>query len=1143
MPVMKHCWKKALVTLVLLAVGATAWGGQSIAFTWNTSMTNIAGYKIYYGAASRTYTNSLNVGNLPDFTISGLKPGLTYFLAATTYDSVGVESAYSAEISLVIPLSGTNPPPVVTLTAPVNGANYAAPATLNLAAAVTANNHTITKVQFYNGSTLLGEVATAPYEFAWNGVAVGSYTLTARTVFDSTNTVDSAPVSVSVSPSTATRYNFTQADRASLLAGGWDFLARTAAGASRNTEMTSGAVVDYDQVRHPGTLRIPCDAGDLWESINDTRNSLFRNLPADWTSIRVKLAFAPTQNTEQASIVAYQDDDNYLQVSREFNGGNKISFVREIRAAASGLQSAAVTATTNLHLRLDREAATGTFSAFYSLNSTTWLPLGTAVQTLVNPRIGIIVCSSPGGYPNAEISWVEVLAPQANPVLTVAATTLDFAASQGSSPATQSLAIGNSGTGSLVWTASADATAPAWLAVSPLTGTNNGSVTVSVNSSALAAGSYTKNLTITAPGATNSPQTITVNLTVSNPPPTITLTAPTNNASYAVSATINLAATVTANGQSITKVQFFTDATLLGEDATAPYNFTLTNVAAGDCNLTARVVYNAGSTEDSAPVTVKIINAPPTLDALSDLTLNEDAAQKTVALSGITAGATNEVQTLTLTAISSNPALIPNPTVIYTSPGTNGSIKFTPKANAFGTATISVTVNDGQAASNTIVRAFTVTVNPANDVPTLSALTALTINEDAATQTVALAGISMGQTNEAQTITVTATSSNPALIPNPTVNYISPNATGSLTFAPRGNAFGTATITVTVNDGGASNNTVNRTFTVMVNPVNDTPTLGALANLTIDTGAPQQTVALAGITSGATNEVQTLTVTAASSNPALIPAPTITYTSPGTNGSIKFTPVSGASGLATITVTVNDGGTSNNLVARSFTVTVSAPAKPLAPLVAQLSLGSALLQAGQSTNVPLNFSSSAGVVDLDVLLVLPSDRLTNLAVQALAPEIDLAASTLTPQADNTWLLHLAAKAGQTIAGGGAIAELEFTAVTDQRSGIMPLTAQSFSATANTGARITDQPGQSGRAVIIAEESLLELGRNADGSPALTVYGKPDRSYAVEYSAHLGGSALWTRLSAPLGTNSIAKPVTGLVAPAGNVFYRAVELLP
>src|SRR5262249_21958993 len=152
---------------------------------------------------------------------------------------------------------------------------------------------------------------------------------------------------------------------------------------------------------------------------------------------------------------------------------------------------------------------------------------------------------------------------------------------------------------------------------------------------------------------------------------------------------------------------------------------------------------------------------------------------------------------------------------------------------------------------------------------TLNAINNLTINEDAGTQTVNLSGISAGA-GESQALIVTAISSDNTLIPNPTVIYTSPNATGSLTFTPLPNASGWATVTVTVNDGGALNTTVTRTFTVTVNPVNDPPTLNPIANLTIAEDSPQQTVALSGIGTGALDEDQVLTITSASSNPSLI---------------------------------------------------------------------------------------------------------------------------------------------------------------------------------------------------------------------------------------------------------------------------------
>ena len=295
-----------------------------------------------------------------------------------------------------------------------------------------------------------------------------------------------------------------------------------------------------------------------------------------------------------------------------------------------------------------------------------------------------------------------------------------------------------------------------------------------------------------------------------------------------------------------------------------------------------------------------------------------------MSLSGISSGAANESQTLTVTAVSSNPALIPNPTVSYVSANSTGSLIFAPVNNAIGTATISVTVNDGGASNNIVTRAFSVTVNAVNQTPTLNALGNLVLSQNAGLQTVNLSGISSGAANESQTLRVTAVSSNPALIPNPTVSYASPNSTGSINFTPVNNASGKATITVNVNDGGASNNIVTQSFAVTINTVNQTPTLNALGNLAINQNAGSQTVNLTGSTSGAANESQILTVTAVSSNPALIPNPTVNYASPNSTGSLNFTPVSNASGTATISVSVNDGGTSNNIVTRSFTVTVNA---------------------------------------------------------------------------------------------------------------------------------------------------------------------------------------------------------------------------
>lgn len=103
-----------------------------------------------------------------------------------------------------------------------------------------------------------------------------------------------------------------------------------------------------------------------------------------------------------------------------------------------------------------------------------------------------------------------------------------------------------------------------------------------------------------------------------------------------------------------------------------------------------------------------------------------------------------------------------------------------------------------------------------NTPPTINSLSNYTLCQDAPTTTVSLSGIGDGSTAETQTVSISATSNNTALIPNPTISYTHPNSTGTLTFKPNAGQSGTAIITVTANDGGPNNYLTVRTFTVVV---------------------------------------------------------------------------------------------------------------------------------------------------------------------------------------------------------------------------------------------------------------------------------------------------------------------------------------
>lgn len=137
----------------LIAAGAlglpglmAATAAQSVALDWKPSTSpNVAGYRIYYGPAPRTYTNAIVVGNATNATIAGLMAGATYYFGAKTFNARGVESGFSNESAYVVPAAVTTTQPA--LNPVVNaGSSHNVRATANASAAVPPPAATLKKV-------------------------------------------------------------------------------------------------------------------------------------------------------------------------------------------------------------------------------------------------------------------------------------------------------------------------------------------------------------------------------------------------------------------------------------------------------------------------------------------------------------------------------------------------------------------------------------------------------------------------------------------------------------------------------------------------------------------------------------------------------------------------------------------------------------------------------------------------------------------------------------------------------------------------------------------------------------------------------------------------------------------------------------
>ncbi len=74
--------------------------------SWTAPTGAVNGYRVYYGTASRTYSQAPGTGiyaATTTLTVSGLPSGRTYYFAVTAIDAAGAESAYSNEASKLIP--------------------------------------------------------------------------------------------------------------------------------------------------------------------------------------------------------------------------------------------------------------------------------------------------------------------------------------------------------------------------------------------------------------------------------------------------------------------------------------------------------------------------------------------------------------------------------------------------------------------------------------------------------------------------------------------------------------------------------------------------------------------------------------------------------------------------------------------------------------------------------------------------------------------------------------------------------------------------------------------------------------------------------------------------------------------------------
>lgn len=362
-------------------------------------------------------------------------------------------------------------------------------------------------------------------------------------------------------------------------------------------------------------------------------------------------------------------------------------------------------------------------------------------------------------------------------------------------------------------------------------------------------------------GAITTSVTTTATVVNPNQSPTVAVTAPADGTTFAAPGTFTLTATAADADGAITKVEFFRDGVLLGEDTTPPYSFDVSGLPIGSYNFLARATDNSSSATDSAPVTISVANFPPTAPG-QDLATDEDTA---IALTLTATDPNGDILTYDIVAGPSHGVLS----------GIAPNLTYTPHANFHGSDSFTFTAGD--AALTSAAATVNLTINAVNDRP-VATDKSVELAEDVSAA-VALAGMDV-ETAVLNYTVVTA----PA---HGTLSGTGPD----LTYTPAADYHGPDSFTYTVDDGMLISAAA--LVSINVTAVNDPPVVVS-ATVGVNEGA---TVAITVTANDPDGDALTYTVLSGPTHGTLS----------GTAPNLAYHPPANFNGLDSFTLQANDG--------------------------------------------------------------------------------------------------------------------------------------------------------------------------------------------------------------------------------------------
>lgn len=449
--------------------------------------------------------------------------------------------------------TGGNNNPTTAITAPASGSSYNVGDNITISATANDTDGTVTSVEFYAGSTLLGTDSSAPYSYTWTNVAQGSYSLLSKAIDNEGGSSFSTSVNVTV-------------------------------GSVQNQPPTVSitAPANGATVTEGTAVTISADASDSDGSVASVEFFANGTSVGVDTSSPFSVSWTPAMSGAYSLSATALDNEGAstsvsgVNITVETSGGGDCNGIPQYAEAGGYTAGSQVQNEGSVYQCRDYPNSgwcDGSAWAYAPGTGTYWQDAWTFVEEC-------------GTGPGNEAPTAALTAPSNNATFTAGSAISITADATDPDGSVSKVAFYQNGT-----LLGEDTSAPyaySW--------TN------------AAAGSY--NLTAVATdneGATGTSASVSITVESSggNESPSVNITAPTNGTSFDEGTSITISADASDDG-TVAKVEFFANGTKLGEDTSAPYSFTWTGATAATYSLTAVATDDESASTTSSTVSVTV---------------------------------------------------------------------------------------------------------------------------------------------------------------------------------------------------------------------------------------------------------------------------------------------------------------------------------------------------------------------------------------------------------------------------------------------------------------------------------------------------------------------------------------------------------